>query len=407
MKVVVHPADRGGCGHYRMIYPAQTLAAQGYDVHLRYDHTYPVVRTRSAFGAGEALGLADLRAFRREYERAVADVSHAQRRGLPSTPIERRWTDRLREVMDETGRAQLEGADVVVFQRVLSRERFEVMCAVQQAGAAVVVEIDDDFHAIHKLNLAWKFTNPLRDPDHNRDWLARACRQADLVTVTTPALAERYGPNAHVVPNYVPESYLNIKPGVVDGLLPRPDGLLVGWSGSLATHPGDLQVCGDGVLRALNAKAAKFHVIGTGVGVKDALGLAKEPTATGWQPIDVYPEALSQLDVGIVPLLASNFNEAKSWLKGLEMAAVGVPFVASPTGPYRALFAEGAGLPAEYADDWRAKLLELISHKDMYAEVGRTAAMSLTYERNAWRWMEAWGRALEHRRATHTKAVTV
>jgi hypothetical protein len=39
-------------------------------------------------------------------------------------------------------------ADVVVFQRSLTRQKVELMAAIRRRGAAIVVEIDDDFSAL-------------------------------------------------------------------------------------------------------------------------------------------------------------------------------------------------------------------------------------------------------------------
>jgi len=50
VRVVVHPADEGGSGFYRLIAPARALAAQGHDVALEYDFTYSAVWQPSAFG---------------------------------------------------------------------------------------------------------------------------------------------------------------------------------------------------------------------------------------------------------------------------------------------------------------------------------------------------------------------
>lgn len=342
----------------RLIWPATALADQGHDVEVDYDHTYRAIWQPRAIGPDQIIGLAD--------------------------PVD---------------------ADVVVLQRPLQRHRVELIDALQAQGIAVVVEIDDDFHAIHRLNPAWRGSNPLSDPDHNRDWLKRACDRADLVTVSTPALAARYGAHGRVrvLPNCIPERYLSIEAGTYTDvhLGAKPEGVTVGWSGSVATHPRDLQETGGGVARAVAETGARFEVVGTGKGVKRALGLDVEPTATGWLPLEAYPEALARFDVGIVPLLASEFNEAKSWLKGLEYAAVGVPFVASPTGEYRELERRGAGITVETAADWRHHVGGLASSdywRSIAAEQGREVARTLTVEANAWRWAEAWADALTNSR---------
>lgn len=396
MRVLVHPADKGGCGWYRMIFPAQALAAQGHDVILDEDRTYPVVRM-----GDRAIGLADLRVFRRDYETCVAEVRRAEKRGMDTGPILARWNAELEALVARTGPSQLADADVVVFQRILSRERYETMRAVQAAGAAVVVEIDDDFHAIRARNPAWEALNPLRDSERNRDWLAKACRDADLVTVSTPALATRYGAHGRVVvlPNCVPAAYIDDpQHAYTDTYLRRPAGVLVGWSGSVDTHPEDLEQA-----RGLDLTGAAFHVIGTGRGVKRALALDDEPTATGWLPIEAYPEGLRQLDIGIVPLALHPFNEAKSALKGLELAACGVPFVASPTHEYLRLEAAGVGVCAHTPADWRREVARFVRDPAWREECSITWQAQVranhTYETNAWRWAEAWESALQHRHA--------
>jgi glycosyltransferase involved in cell wall biosynthesis len=288
-------------------------------------------------------------------------------------------------------------ADVVVLQRVIQRSIYDLIPLLQRKGVAVVVEIDDDFHALpagHPLRSRGQWS-PARSPR----WLMRACEVADLVTVTTPSLAERYGAHGRVcvLPNMVPESYLQV-PGHEPG-----EHTVVGWTGSLATHVGDLEATGGGVAAALRATGARFHVIGTGNGVKDALGLDEHPSTTaGWVSLADYPRAYAGLDVAIVPLAANAFNEAKSDLKGLEALALGVPFVASPTGPYLDLAkaTHEAGLIAFTPAGWRMHLTALVERpmmrEAMAAEGREYVREHRTVEGQAWRWLEAWDHAVKH-----------
>lgn len=348
MRVLVHPADDGGCGHYRLIFPARALAELGHDVHIEPDRNYRAVFQPSMFG------------------------------------------DRIVD-LDETL-----DADVIVVQRPLHRHRYELIKVLQTRGIAVVVEIDDDFHAVHRKNPAWTDAHPLRDKDSNRDWLMRACEIADLVTVSTRALAERYGGHGRVavLPNFVPERYLQIE-------RPRDGQVMVGWSGSTHTHVGDLEITKGAIGQAIEATGARFAVVGTGVGVQKALRLTYEPVAAGWVPIDDYPAALATFDIGVVPLRMSPFNEAKSNLKMSEMSAVGVPAVGSPTGPNRELVKLGAGLLAETPDDWYRTIRDLALTVSMREDVGaraREVMRSRTYEANAHLWWEAWTRAADRTR---------
>lgn len=358
MKVVVHPADTGGCGHYRLIFPATVLADNGEDVHVQAHadgHLYRVLCRQHPLIGEQIVGMAD--------------------------PVD---------------------ADVVVLQRPMHRQRVELIAALQAQGVAVVVEIDDDFHALHKRNPAWAETNPLTDRDHNRDWLAKACERADLVTCSTAAIARRYGAHGRVVilPNLVPARYLDIAGHRDD------DDLTVGWTGSVKTHPGDLEVTGGAVGAAVAEAGARFGVVGTGDGVQRALRLDEPPDAAGWLPIDEYPAAVARFDVGIVPLQLSAFNEAKSNLKMGEMAALGVPVVASPTSENRALAEAGVGYLAHCPDDWRLIVRSLLECDGMRADAahaGRVAMAARTYERHSWRWLDAWAQALVNRRTKSHK----
>lgn len=344
MRVAAYPADLGGCGMYRVIWPAEALVAQGADI----------------------------------------DLVH------PDDPAERQiqgaWDS------DGPGRRLVDvvapDADVVVLQRPLTDVLAQAIPLLQAKGVKIVVEIDDDFETISPRNVSWKVLRPQVSPRRNWLHLRQACEQADLVVVSTPALAARYGRHGRVavVPNLVPARYLTVTGG------PR-DGVFVGWSGSVATHPDDLQVTGGGVGRAVDRTGARFAVVGTGKGVRKALGLVEAPSACGWVDIEDYPLALAQLDVGVVPLALSPFNEAKSWLKGLELSAVGVPFVASPTGPYRELVGLGAGVLANRAREWEGALKRLITDHGWRAELagrGRDTVAGLTIEGGCGRWWDAW-----------------
>jgi glycosyltransferase involved in cell wall biosynthesis len=92
----------------------------------------------------------------------------------------------------------------------------------------------------------------------------------------------------------------------------------------------------------------------------------------------------------LVPLLDSPFNRAKSWLKGIEYASLGVPFIASPLPEYRKLAELGAGVLADTPQQWYEAIAMLFEDPDPWASAGRTAVEGLTYEAHAGRWWSAW-----------------
>ncbi len=335
--------DDSGCGAYRVRYPGQTLADSDPDIEVRFVETL----------------------------KARLDLQ-----------------GRVLAVQDPE-------CDVIVMSRPLRRINVEMIPGFQRAGVAVVVDIDDDFDNIATKHCNWKWFQPDQSPESNREWVKRAAAAADLVTVTTPALAELYAPHGRVaiLPNFVPKSYLDTKP--------EPDAATIGWPGHVETHPYDLDETWGGVALACDRIPADFRNIGSGTLVKEKLGLTPNTRLeiTGSVPLDEYIQRVSQLTVGIAPLAGTMFNQSKSALKGLEMASQGVPFVASALPDYERLHADGLGLLAKpRTRDWAGALMEAYERRDELGPAGREiVAAKHTYEGNTGLWLDAWKRAMKFR----------
>jgi glycosyltransferase involved in cell wall biosynthesis len=347
--VWVYPADASGCGSYRCLFPAAALAAEG--------HPVEVVMP----GVNEGI-------------QCLVQT-------LPSG----------RQVVKEV---TAPACDVVVLQRPLDDVMVQLVPELQARDIAVVVEVDDDFDQVHPANTSWRPVQPRHSPWSNREHLHRACALADLVTVTTPSLAARYGGHGRVriIPNYVPRWYL--------GLEREPhDGVVCGWAGSIETHPTDLEVVGHGLGRAVAQAGARFRVIGPGEEVRQRLGLWSAPETSGFVPIDRYPVELAGLDVGLAPLALIPFNEAKSSLKPLEYAATGVACVASPTASYRQAARSGLCELAETRRDWERAVRRLAGDDEHRAQVAgraRQAAAAHVIEDHLEQWEEAWTASMSH-----------
>lgn len=304
-------------------------------------------------------------------------------------------------------------ADVVVIQRPGRKHWAQLIPHLQAAGVRVCVDVDDDFEHIDPRNVAFGNYAPGLNEHHNHAWIRRAAELADLTTVSTEPLAAAYAGTGRVVvlPNLVPESYLSVVPASGDALAgavgrlraagvrvdwnaepPDDDALLVTWTGSVETHPGDLEVTGGGIFRAMAPTGARFHVIGTGKGVPERLGI-ESVTATGWLPLDRYPQEYARADVAIVPLAPTRFNNGKSALKAAESAALGVPVVMSPTPDNLRLHALGVGLIASHPGKWQRQVSRLLRDEQLRADVagkGRAVMAGQTYERRCGMWHDAW-----------------
>jgi hypothetical protein len=283
--------------------------------------------------------------------------------------------------------------DVLVLQRPLMQATYAIAVQAKKQGIKVVVELDDDLHAVHRRNTVGPFLDPKKQPWHNRDWAARTIKIADLLTVSTPALC-RYGPEkAVVVRNRLPEAALALRPTV------SPARHTVGWTGTVAVHPEDLQATEGG----LSKVQAPISIVGDDRGVADALKIPPGRVKLGaeWDPdIPSYWKLVAEnIGVGIAPLEMSAFNESKSALKPTEMCALGIPFVASPTSEYKRMVTEsGAGLIAQSRGQWARMVNRLLNDDGEYERMrqrGADWAAEHAIERHVDDWINAWSRAAD------------
>lgn len=334
--VRVYPSDQTGCGTYRMIWPGMALMAAGKPVQV-----------------------------------------------VPKPPS---------IAVDKNGQVHgisVEGAEIVVFQRMATGQFNQVIPILQENGVKVVVDMDDSLSKIHPRNRAHKAYDPRTN--HKMNWMhaQSACDMADLVTVTTQALADEYGKHGRVsvIPNHIPEAYLKVQ-------RPLNEVPVVGWAGWTQNHPDDLYVTSGTINQVLVETGAKF----VGFGDDDIftqLGIRRRPPHETWDFTSVweYHRKLSGFDIGLVPLAKSAFNDGKSWLKGLEYASLGIVPVVSPVGGYPELIDLGMAIPASTPKEWHDRVHELIVDNDYRLEMSqkvRTIAADWTVEGNSHKWWDAW-----------------
>lgn len=314
--------------------------------------------------------------------------------------------ERVAEVLDVE-------ADVVVFQRLTHAWMAQSVALLRQKGIAVVVDVDDDLSSIHPRNPAYAAMHPqneykvepgTREPRrHSWKNLTLACREATLVTVSTPALLGTYAKHGrgHVLYNYLPDIYYGV---------PHEDSEIIGWPAALASHPDDPTPVGGAIARLCGGLSG-FQVVGDPIGCGEAFGLPRDPPGRTGIDVNAWPGAVAELGIGIAPLADTKFNSQKSWLKPMEMSALGVPWVASPRAEYTRLHAMGAGVLAERPRVWYRELKALRESASLRrdrAEAGRVVADQLRMRANAWRWLESWQRARDLQDALPTgKTISV
>ncbi|MGY1760588.1 glycosyltransferase [Geodermatophilus sp. SYSU D00779] len=289
-----------------------------------------------------------------------------------------------------------QGADVVVLQLPKTREMLDCLRLLQAQGVAVVVEMDDHLSALPPGHQAHELL--IR---RGVGRIAEACaREADFVTVSTPNLLKEYGHRGHamVVPNAIPRRLAELPPAYERG----PEVLTMGWTGTVGTHPYDLQEMGSGLQQALDRTRgrSRFAIMGQAGNAREMLRLSEDPVEIPWvEDVDDYAAAVGErFDIGVAPLRIDTFNNCKSWLKVLEYSARGVFAVRAPSAEYERL---GLGYRAKRPRDWAAGLTRAIEDADWRREQAaanreRVLASHLT-EHTAELWATAWRTAREKR----------
>lgn len=351
MKVYIYPADVTGCGHFRLIWPAEQLIKEGHDITIMWPNE------RGHFGADIRNGV-------------IHSVNYPQ------------------------------DADVIVLQRVSHRHLADAVGWIRDRGVAVVMDVDDDLSAIHPTNPAWTLMHPKSSgtgfsTDHSWNNTLTAAKNCTLTTVSSDALTQRYrgAHGARVLHNRVPDHYLDV---------PHQDSDLIGWGASVLTHPDDGPEAATAISR-LTGEGHRFRIIGSGEEARTVFDVPEGMMeCTGPAPMNQWPLHLTELGIGIAPLAGTKFNAAKSYLKPLEYAALGIPCVASPRAEYRLLHdTHGIGVLADKPKHWYRALKKLVTEDAYRQDTGtraRETAANLTYSAHAWRWLEVWDEALRLQR---------
>jgi glycosyltransferase involved in cell wall biosynthesis len=263
------------------------------------------------------------------------------------------WREGTRGFSIENSDKERYRPDVIIMQRMMHEGIADATRDAQRHGQFIINDLDDWFWGLDTSNAAWLASHEKNGSTEHRGHYKTNIAASDMVTVSTPYLAERMKNSVRcpirVFPNYVDVG--RFRP-VRQSPLRIPQ---FGWAGSTGHRSGDLETVA-GVLRpAVNNMQIRLHHSGAGgQSMASVLGIPEQQiTTTPLCTAVDYPKLLT-FDVGIIPLRDTPFNEAKSYIKGLEYAACGIPFIASASSEYTRLWEmwDGCFHLAKRPKDW-------------------------------------------------------
>jgi len=269
--------------------------------------------------------------------------------------------------------------DVIVMQRIMNDFGVDLVQCARGAGQAVVNDIDDWYWGLHPANNAYYATDPRKNPHSNRAHYKETLVASDVVICSTPFLVDRmaeFGASPALARNAIDlDRWSPVDPRELSA---------VGWVGSTSHRSGDLETL-KGVLGPfVERNGLTFHHGGFDGGHPHAGALAgldyKYCTNTPLCQIELYPGHFQFMDISVVPLNKIDFNQAKSYIKGLESAASGLPFIAQDTDEYKFLKSQGIGRVAKRPADWVRHLNDLLDPEVRVSEGRRNRELASRFD---------------------------
>jgi glycosyltransferase involved in cell wall biosynthesis len=288
----------------------------------------------------------------------------------------------------------LRGFDVVHVYRWASKSTQAAMRTLKEHGTAIVWDNDDDLSAYPSKVVESRKAGAMRS-QMMLGQVKAMLRLADVVTTPSEHLAAAFraagASETRVVENYVATEF------IAAAETRGSRGLTIGWTAA-QEHLHDLHELKlrDTLRQVLDAHP-DVRVASVGID----LGLEHERyDILGWVPFRDLPALVARYDIGLAPIVDEPFNRARSNVKLKEYATLGIPWLASPIGPYVGMGErEGGRLVAD--DRWREEIERLVASardRRKLAKRGRRWARGQTIERNAGRWLEVFELAYGRRR---------
>ncbi|WP_409200105.1 glycosyltransferase domain-containing protein [Methanobrevibacter sp. DSM 116169] len=266
--------------------------------------------------------------------------------------------------------------DIIIIQRISPYSDI-ILKKAKKHGIKIIYETDDDLLDISRDHPSFDYIYP-----HIKS-IKKLMNNVDAITVSTDELSKRLSEynNINVIRNYFANDILKIK----SNNEPSDNTIKIGYFGTF-THFSDLELIKNVILilkhemKKLNINV-EFEVIG-GANFEDdswinRIELPYYPM--GLKTFYRWLEPKIDWDIGIVPLLPSEFNRSKSELKYIEFTALGIPTVSSDTDIYKHAISDGInGFFANTEEEWVEKIEKLILDKKLREKIVSNAQKDIS-----------------------------
>lgn len=270
------------------------------------------------------------------------------------------------------------GADVLFVQReaMMFGPPLIERLAARLGGCPLVLDLDDATYVSYTSPTYGRMGSALK-------WFGKTdelIRRAAVVTCGNRTIAEyveRKGTRAVVIPTVVDTDVFTPAPERETSTMSRGDDVpVLGWVGTHSTYPY-LESIFPVLQRLAAAHRFRLKVVGAGRERVSLPGVEVENLE--WK-LEREVSDFQSFDVGLYPVVASEWAAGKSGFKAIQYMAVGAPFVATPVGASGEVGIEGeTHFSATTGEEWHAALERLLVDENLrrrMGEAGRRHALA-------------------------------
>lgn len=150
--------------------------------------------------------------------------------------------------------------------------------------------------------------------------------------------------------------------------------IIIGYFSGTSTHNEDFQMIAPALTQIMDENSDVFVKLAGRIDApQEFKGYEDRIIFTPYVDWRELPRELAKCDIILAPLVDSIFNRAKSEIKWMEAALVGVPVVASDMGSFREVLRDGetAILSKNTTSDWKKSICQLIDDKELRQKIAR------------------------------------
>lgn len=310
--------------------------------------------------------------------------------------------------------------DVIVSGRTSDPSSLATLMAIREISQKpIVMEMDDNWWDVDPNSPAFKHWAPGGEAFHTAEV---QCEKSDFFQFSTFPLKKQmcqvFGKHekSYLAPNLIDFDLWQEKEKKYKSM-PKRGMIRLGWGGS-CTHYSDFKHILPALTKVMNkypnvefvnrGMKADFFVYSECKREYDKLMGFDVTRQKSPLPLDrvkvlqgcnfmVWPDAVARMgiDIAIVPLVDSKFNQAKSNCRYLEFSALGIPGVYSPVYPYSKTIKDGVDgfLPSfNRTEKWVECLSELIENESKRKEMGEAAKQKCfeeySLQKNVHKWAD-------------------